>query len=273
MNKKLSSDKFKKDLEKNFKKFKFKKIKNVYITSNLSEISGLRIKKELKLKILFNSIKNSLAPKNTIISPAATLNLCNSSIPFDIQNTPSNKMGPLAEYIRKKSNIRSLHPYWSLCGIGHNKYKVLKDVSRNAFGAGSPWARMMNLDFYQINIGIKPSRAVTLIHHIETIFGVPYRYNKQFEHEIVYKNNKKKTDFFYMPSRFKTVDIIKKKNLNEHFFAELKKKNLLIEFKTDFGLSFWIFKMNDFYKVAISFFIKDIFNYLEKVPDLSKIDI
>ena len=31
---------------------------------------------------------------------------------------------------------------------------------------------MLDLDFQQLNLGIHPSKAVTLIHHIETIYGV-----------------------------------------------------------------------------------------------------
>ena len=43
-----------------------------------------------------------------------------------------------------------------------------------------PWSKFLDLDVLQVNIGIHPSKAVTLIHHIETIFGVPYRYTKEF---------------------------------------------------------------------------------------------
>ena len=87
-------------------------------------------------------------------------------------------MGPLAEYIRcLKHSKRSLHPFWSISGIGKNS-KVLNNISKHAYAYGSPWSKMLDLNTTQLNLGIKPSRAVTLIHHIETICGVPYRFNK-----------------------------------------------------------------------------------------------
>ena len=39
----------------------------------------------------------------SIFVPSATLNLCNTSIPFDLEHTPSDKMGPFAEYVRLKN--------------------------------------------------------------------------------------------------------------------------------------------------------------------------
>ena len=44
---------FKKDLIKCFKKIKINKTKNVYVTSNLSQISNLRIPKKNKLDLIF----------------------------------------------------------------------------------------------------------------------------------------------------------------------------------------------------------------------------
>ena len=50
--------------------------------------------------------------------------------------------------------------------------------------------------FLQVNIGNHPSKAVTLIHHIETVMGVPYRYNKLFRHKIRLTNKEYYDDFF-----------------------------------------------------------------------------
>ena len=41
----------------------------------------------------------------SIFVPTATLNLCNTKIPFDPQNSPSHNMGPFAEYLRKKNQL------------------------------------------------------------------------------------------------------------------------------------------------------------------------
>ena len=48
-----------------------------------------------------------LLVKTAIFSPSASMNLINSEIVFDLKNTPSYKMGPLAEMIRKNLNLEA----------------------------------------------------------------------------------------------------------------------------------------------------------------------
>ena len=178
-------------------------------------------------------------------------------------------MGPFSEYIRKKNSIRSLHPFWSISGIGKKK-KILKDVSKHAYGFGSPWSKMLENDFFQVNVGTHPSRAVTLIHHIETIMGVPYRYNKKFIKQVKVRNRVYE-DEFYQSVFFKNADIKKRIHLNEHFFEKLKKQKKLFYYKNKDGLELWSFKMKDFFKVATEMLKEDIYCYLETIPDLTEI--
>ncbi len=260
---------FEKDLFSSLIKLKLNKNKNVYITSNLTKISRFRFSKEKKLNLFYECIKKSIGKNYSIFVPSATLNLCNTSIPFDLEHTPSDKMGPFAEYVRLKKSIRSLHPFWSISGLGKNA-KILKKVSKHAYGYGSPWSKMLELDFLQLNIGMHPSKAVTLVHHVETLMGVPYRYNKTFKHKIKIKN-KIYEDNFFQSVFFKEANSKKKIKLNEHFFNELKKRKKLNYTKHSSGLEMWSFKMRDFFNVATEFFVKDIYTYLEFEPDLKNI--
>ncbi len=251
-----------------FKKLKLYRTKNLYVTSNLKSIAHIRIYKEDKLNIILNTLKEVMGKSFTIFSPSASMNLCNKKITFDLNKTPSYQMGPLAEHIRtQKNSVRSIHPYWSVCGIGKNS-KILRHVSNHSYAHGSPWSKMLDLDTTQLNIGVHPSRAVTLIHHIETISGVPYRFNKKFKCKVII-NKKTIHDDFFMSVFFKNQKIQKRIKLNEHFFNEMKKLNLLNNYKTSFGLNMWSFKMRDFFNVAIKYFLDDIYNYLEFRPDLS----
>lgn len=263
---KLIEKEFKKNYLSCLKKIKVNKNKNFYLVSNLKKIGRLKIKKDKKINILLDGINEAAGKNCTIFSPSASMNLINTNIVFDPKNTPSHKMGPLAEIIRKKSQYRSLHPYWSVCGYGKNA-KILKNVSTHSYAYGSPWTKFLDLDVLQINIGIHPSKAVTLIHHVETLCGVPYRYTKEFSHKIKYKNKiiQKK---FYMSVRYKSSRIEKRKKLNEHYFNILKNQNKLKEVKLKSGIKIWSFKMSDFFKVASNLFQKNIYNYLEKEPIL-----
>ncbi len=240
---------------------------NVYITGNMGLLGKIRMKKSYKLNAFLNSFWNIIGDKGTIFSPAASMNLCNTDIPFDIESTQSHEMGSFAEHIRNLPNsIRSFHPFWSVVGVGFNAH-ILNKVSRHAYGAGSPWSHFLNLDTVQVNVGIDPSRAVTLIHHIETLVGVPYRYTKEFVHPIL-KNGKVKYEPFYQSVFYNESNIKKRVALNEHYFNELQARGKIQSSIHSSGLEFKAFKMRDFYEVALEFFVDDIYNYLEEVPSV-----
>lgn len=258
---------FKKEIKKNLKKHNFKKDDNVFVASNLSCFGKIKIDKKTKLKILFDIIIDEIIPNGTLFVPTGSLNLCNTNIPFDIENTPSKDMGAFSEYVRyQKKSIRSMHPFWSVTGIGKNA-NVLKKVSRHSYGIGSPWGKFIDLNTKQLNIGVHPSRAVTLIHHIETLFGVPYRYTKEFKHKI---KTKSKINFenFYLSVLYNNTDINKKIDLNSHYFKKLKQLKKLNFYENNLSFKTWSFKMKDFYNVALEFFISDIYNYLENEPSI-----
>ena len=255
--------------EKQFNKLKLKNCKNLYVTSNLKQFASLRIKKKDKLNIIFKTLKKTMNKNFTIFAPAATLNLCNTNQVFDPLNTPSHEMGPFSEHIRSKKSIRSLHPLWSIVGVGKNS-KSLKNVSKHAYGHGSPWSIMLDLDFTQLNIGTHPSKAVTLIHHVETIMGVPYRFNKEFRQKILI-DNKIQEKNFYLSVFFKSAEIKKRIKLNEHFFKKLNDLGKLNYFKNSFGLEMWSFKMRDFFDVSTKMMKEDIYCYLEEKPNLSEV--
>jgi len=264
----LLKNKLSADFKKGYQKLKLVNVKNIYVTSNLTAISNLRLPKKDKLKITLDALKKVMGKNYTIFSPSASFNLCNTKLIFDPKNTPSHQMGPLAEFIRtQKSSTRSLHPFWSISAIGKNA-KILNNVSKHAYAYGSPWSTMLDLNTTQLNLGIHPSRAVTLVHHIETLCGVPYRFNKKFNCKIILKNKITKEDF-YMSVFFKNRMIKKRIKLNEHFFKKMEEKKKLNYYKNYFGLDMWSFKMKDFFNIALEYFASDIFTYLETKPDLS----
>ena len=266
----MTESSFKKNLIQKLKKLKINKTKNIFITSNLSILGKLNINKDKLLKIILECLIKTMGKNYSIFAPSSTMNLCNTNKIFDVDKTESYKMGPLSEFLRcNKKSVRSLHPFWSVICVGKNS-KLLKKVSAHAYGVGSPWSIMLNLDTIQLNLGIHPSKAISLIHHIETLVGVPYRFNKEFNQKVKMKNKiiRKK---FYMSSIYLNKNINKKKKLNEHFFNKMKNLNFLNYEKHKCGLEMWSFKMKDFYNITLEFFIKDMYTYLEKIPNMKKI--
>ena len=200
--------KFSQDFEIGLKKIGIKNTKNLFVTSNLKSISKIRLPKNDKLNLLLNSLKKIMGKNYTIFTPTATLNLCNTNFAFDVNKTPSFQMGPFSEFIRlQKNSLRSMHPFWSVSAIGKNK-NCLRNVSKHSYAYGSPWSKMLSLDTTQLNLGIHPSKAVTLIHHIETIAGVPYRFNKEFKCKIINKSKESMKNFICL--FFLIIKILKK---------------------------------------------------------------
>jgi aminoglycoside 3-N-acetyltransferase len=240
----------------------------VYTTGNASRLARSKLKKDDILSALLGSFTSTIGENGTLFAPSASMNLCNTNIVFDIDETPSHEMGAFSEYIRQsKNSIRSFHPFWSICGVGY-KADILKNVSRHSYGVGSPWSNFLKHNTKQVNIGVHPSKAVTLIHHLEVITGVPYRYTKEFIHPVR-RDKKIVKEPFYMSVMYLESDIKKKIALNEHYFEIMNQKNMLIEaVHKPTGLKMWSFKMNDFYEVALKFFIDDVYNYLEYPPKI-----
>tara|TARA_B100000029_G_C17609724_1_gene969032 strand:- start:15742 stop:16548 length:807 start_codon:yes stop_codon:yes gene_type:complete len=255
------------ELSDSFLQLQISRADQVYITGNVSKLARTRLHRDEILASLYESLIRVLSDEGTIFSPAASMNLCNTDIAFDVNKTPSYEMGPLAEFLRLKTDSnRSLHPFWSICGNGKNS-SILNHVSRHSYGIMSPWSHFLDMDVKQINIGLHPSKAVTLIHHIETTFGVPYRYTKEFIHPVI-RGNRVVKEPFYMSVMYKEANIQKKEKLNEHYFHKLSNEGKLFHAKHQSGIDLWSFSMRDFYETASSFFIEDIYNYLETEPTI-----
>jgi len=130
-------------------------------------------------KSFYENIKKKINPKGNIIVPTATYHLANKNVVYH-KNLKSYVMGVFSEYVRKQKNsFRSAHPLWSFSGTGEYAKKILSNVPPSAFGADSVFERLLDYDAYFVCLG-EPNNVIAMIHYIETIVGVPYRYNKEF---------------------------------------------------------------------------------------------
>jgi aminoglycoside 3-N-acetyltransferase len=187
-----------KDIILAYRKLKIKKNDNIFISSNLISLGKYKKKsKDCLLEDHYIAIRSIVGNKGTIFFPTASLNLCNTNKIFNYYNTPSYQMGIFSEYLRKKKNsYRSTHPFWSVSGIGPNAKKFLNNLSAHSHASGSIWEKFVKHNIKAINIGIKPTHACPIIHYIETMVGVPYRYNKEFSQKIKIKKIEKKKFLF-----------------------------------------------------------------------------
>ena len=132
----ISPEDLKNDLIEGLEDIGLSKGENCYISGNVTSLARTRLKKDILLPTCLSSFQEVIGQTGTVFSPSASMNLCNTEIPFDIDLTPSHQMGAFAEYIRQaSSSVRTFHPFWSITGIGKHA-DILRKVSRHSYGVG-----------------------------------------------------------------------------------------------------------------------------------------
>lgn len=157
--------------------------KTVYLTGNFGRLGRYPSPDKQKifedhLEAIFSLIKSS----GTLIVPTHSFSLCNTDQVYDHENTPS-ETGPFTEFVRRQPGaIRQLHPFSSSTALGAAASEICTNNSRHVYGWNSPFQRMVERDAIHVSIGKELNRTISLVHHVELMMGVPYRYVKEFEH-------------------------------------------------------------------------------------------
>ncbi len=267
MNKNIESD-FKNEFKKTFINLKVNKHKNVFITSNLSKMGSHELSINKKLELIYTSLKEVMGKNSSIFCPGMSLSLMKNKHVFDVKKTYAEDVGRFPNFIlkQKKSN-RNIHPFWSIIGIGKNS-NLLKRKTINCFGYDSPWTDLIGLDTLQIHLDVEPYKSISLIHYVETIIGVPYRFNKSFKQNIIINGKKKNLEFIY-PARYKNLKKLKDKNKNKILFKKLNNLKKVNFYKNSFNQNCWSFLMKDFFKIAKNHLNENNYFLLSKKPSMS----
>jgi len=239
------------------KKFNIDNINCLFIANDLGKIGLIpgKSKKDLLDVIYSNIIK--INSKITIVVPTANFNLINTDKVFDLKNTPSFKMGAFSEYIRKMDDSkRSYHPFWSLTAIGPLAGQIVDKVSDHGYDKGSAFAKVFEIkDSFFLSIGDHPRFMLSIIHHFENMFKVPYRFTKTFKINCV-KDNKISVKYFKLDV-LKDEFRDKKRSFNKKIFSNFESKNKLYENNLGKGRIYY-FNLREFYNETKNLFKSDI---------------
>ena len=119
-----------------------------------------------------------LGPEGTLLVGTFTYTCSQSSFPFILEESPS-EIGPFTDWLRQQPDaVRSLHPIFSLAGVGVHASEILSQTGGSAFGPYSPFGRLANYKARFVNLGIPFSQSLTYVHHLEQCYGCNHRYNK-----------------------------------------------------------------------------------------------
>lgn len=238
----------------------------VYVGADLIRL--MRYKEPGRIQVLnahLRAFRELLGPTGTLFVPTASLNLCNSQIVFDPESTPSADMGVFAEYVRQQPDaVRSFHPFWSVTGVGPAAAEFLGKISRHAYGWGSIFQHFVERDVLGVNIGRSAHYSISVIHHIETVIGVPYRYTKEFMHPVL-RAGKVSIEPFYLSVLYRECDIVRDRN--RKIFENFSKYGTMKTAEIGRGNA-WSFSHKQFFDVTTELLQRDIYAWLERPPTL-----
>ena len=130
-------------------------------------------------QIIAGALLDIIGPNGTLVVPALNFGFCRGD-GFDRQQTPSENMGILSEYIRQLPNAcRSRHPMQSVAAVGPLAETICEPDTPSAFDQGSSFDLMIDRNARLLLLGAS-FQAATVIHHAEQSIGVPYRLWKDF---------------------------------------------------------------------------------------------
>jgi len=241
-------------------KLKSLKINNIdclFVANDLGKIGLIEGQnKKYLLNCIYSNLIN-LNPNITIVVPTANLNLINSEKVFDLNNTPCYRMGAFSEYVRNlRGAKRSFNPLWSLTAIGPLAGKIVDNISNHAYDKNSSFSKLFEIkDSFFLSIGQHPRFMLSIIHHFEHIYKVPYRFTKEFKINCLI-NSKLSTEIF-------KLDVLKeefrysKRSFNKKIFENFEKKNNFYETSLGKGMMYY-FNLKDFYLTTCKLFEKDV---------------
>ncbi len=252
-----------KNLKAAYKRVGIGKGRVVYLTGNFGSIGKFEEKSKIEvLNTHFSVINDLIGADGTLVVPTHSWSICNSDIPFDSKNTPS-ETGVFTEFVRRMpGSVRQLHPFSSSTAYGADAQKICADNSRHVYGPNSPFSRMIEADAIHVSVGMHIRKTISLVHHVELIMGVPYRYTKEFMHPCIINGERRILDFYLYVIR-RELNITRDKNKKIfRFFCE-RYHHLTSPLGRS---SIQSLQFREFYKATVDLFSKDIYSWLESPP-------
>jgi len=172
------------DLVKALRSVGVKKGDSLFVHSNLGffgKLKGAKGKDEY-----YRSFKKALfevlGDEGTLVVPTFSYSFCWGH-KFDVRSTPS-VCGFFSEAVRvDPSALRSNDPNFSVAALGKKAELFTKAPPEHSFGPGSFWERFLDAKGKVCNFNF--DSASTLIHYVEKVLAVPYRYDKSFKGTMI----------------------------------------------------------------------------------------
>jgi aminoglycoside 3-N-acetyltransferase len=167
--------------------------------------NAIRDREDRWCAFLFEHVMEALGPHGTLLVGTFSYSCSNPESPFVVEETRS-EIGPFTNWVRQQSqSIRSLHPIFSVAGIGPTAADILTNTGGAAFGPCSPFGRLASHGARFVNLGVSFRQSLTYVHHLEQCYGCNHRYHKTFSGAVFQDGRRVEREFLgYM--RWRGVD-------------------------------------------------------------------
>lgn len=230
---------------------------DVSVFGKLGEIRD----KDKFLGTILGAFKEAVGQQGTIIMPTFTYSFTKGET-YCPETTPST-VGVLTEFFRKQNDVvRTIHPIFSAAIWGKDKAYFSEELSKDSFNDDSIFGKLRKkegkLVFFGVNL-----QAMTFLHHIEQIHGVPYRYMKSFKGKIKVGDKEYEDSYTYYV-RYLDKNVISDTSKFESYLLGC---DLLREVKLGYGI-IKVAKSNDIFDAGYKLLDQDIFFFLKDKPAL-----
>ena len=242
----------------------------IFITGDYSFLPRLGLGSKYDSLGYFHEAVLNKYSNSTIVFPLASMNLCNTSIPFSTLYTASHQMGAYSEFIRVHHGCeRTIHPFWSCGAIGSNASTITKNISPHAFATNSIWDRLCNNQAVQLTLNKPVTRALTTVHHCECISGVPYRYTKEFYHPMQGVEGSIYYENFYLSVFYANLCVQKRIDRNVHFVQGMAPDAHILYSGSNSSLvaPISVLNLNAFRETTCNIISSNMYTYLQYPPD------
>jgi aminoglycoside 3-N-acetyltransferase len=138
---------------------------------------------------LIDAVQDAVGDSGTIVIPAFSYSFTKGEV-FDVNKTPS-AVGMVSERFRTRKGVkRTADPIFSFACRGPRASELCAIRSKKCFGTDSCFAALHGWNAQIVELGCSLTRGGTFVHHVETTYGVDYRYQKEFQGTIVMANGK-----------------------------------------------------------------------------------
>lgn len=196
----------------------------VYLISDVLELAKIaRLHGEkFNPHVFLDSLIERVGPKGTILVPTFNWDFCDGKT-YDYYKT-MGKTGALGNAALKHEKFeRTQHPIYSFAVYGDKREELVAIDQEDCFGEKTVFDYLYKNQAKALVIGLNALEGLTMVHYVEQLMGVPYRYFKEFTGEYIdrFGNKQKKKARMYV----RDLEIDPQENM-EHLSQILEDLNI-----------------------------------------------